>query len=168
MSQPGAGTDNSVSSGDSSAGNVPTWISFEPGSQDYCYESNSLKNTDVVKENSNVAIEEIKIPIDIVKSNINADCVSLDGSTIATASVTDDDSSPFFAENARDEVFVFDDDGNIPLYEDDLCYMVPTPKNGKPRNRTLMPISVAIVKTIGTVKTRKIFKVLLDSGSSKT
>ena len=140
-------------SDDTSEGNVPTWITFEPGGQDYCYESNSLVKTDVEKEISKTEIDEIKIPIDIVKSNIHADCMSLDGLIIAEAIITDDDTSPLVAENARDEVFILDDKGQIPLYKDDICYMVPTPKNGTPRDRTVMPITIAFVKTTSTVLT---------------
>ena len=58
----------------------------------------------------------------------------------------------------------------IPIYdnEPEVSYMVPTPKNGIPKNTMIMPIPILIVKRIGAIKTRKIYKVLLDSGSTTT
>ena len=46
--------------------------------------------------------------------------------------------------------------------------MVPTPKNPTPRNRSLTPITVAIVGTIGSVESKALLKALLDPGSTKT
>ena len=52
--------------------------------------------------------------------------------------------------------------------ENEVSYMVPTPKGGTPRNQSLMPITIAMVKTIGTLKSRVLLKCLLDTGSSTT
>ena len=42
------------------------------------------------------------------------------------------------------------------------------PKGGTPRNRSLTPITIAMIKTIGTLKSRVLLKCLLDTGSSTT
>ena len=90
-------------------------------------------------------------------------------STLATTSLTDNNLSSLFAGNATEENFIVEPEV-IPIYEDEpkLLYMVPTPKNGTPKKPRIMPITVLIVKRIGAVKTRKIYKVLLDSGSTTT
>src|SRR6056300_956911 len=46
--------------------------------------------------------------------------------------------------------------------------MVPVPKTGTPRDPSLTPISVMIVKTIGGVTLCQILKILFDPGSTKT
>ena len=46
--------------------------------------------------------------------------------------------------------------------------MIPTPKNGQPRDLSLTPISIMVVDTIGTITSHKLLKVLFDPGSTKT
>ena len=50
----------------------------------------------------------------------------------------------------------------------EISYMIPTPKNGQPRNLSLTPISIMVVDTIGTITSQKLLKVLFDPGSTKT
>ena len=63
-----------------------------------------MKNTVKNKINDD-ELSGTEVKIDITKSNINVDCVSLDGSTLATTSLTDDDLSSLFAGNATEEIF---------------------------------------------------------------
>ena len=42
--------------------------------------------------------------------------------------------------------------------------MVPVPKNGKPRDSCLTPITIMVIDTIGLKKSRVLLKVLLDPG----
>ena len=115
---------------------------------------------DTVKNKFNeTELSETEVKIDITKSNVNVDCVSLDGSTLATTSLTDDDLSSLFAGNATEENLVVESEV-IPIYDDEpeVSYMVPTPKSGTPKKPTIMPITVLIVKRIGAIKTRKIYK----------
>ena len=57
---------------------------------------------------------------------------------------------------------------NLDQEEFEVFYQVPVPKNGTPRDLSLTPITIAVVDTIGLVKSRKLLKVLLDPGSSGT
>ena len=41
---------------------------------------------------------------------------------------------------------------------------IPVPKTRYPKNRSLAPISIAVIDTIGLVKSRKLLKVLFDPG----
>ena len=50
----------------------------------------------------------------------------------------------------------------------EYIYNVPVPKCRDPRNMSLTPISIAVVDTIGLVQSRKLLKVLFDSGGSKS
>ena len=56
------------------------------------------------------------------------------------------------------------------IYENEceVSYMIPVPKGGKPRNPSLTPITIAAVKTIGTLESCVMLKCLLDSGSTRT
>ena len=68
----------------------------------------------------------------------------------------------------EEESFLIDECHLIYEGENEVSYMVPTPKGGTPRNRSLTPITIAMVKTIGTLKSRVLLKCLLDTGSSTT
>ena len=46
--------------------------------------------------------------------------------------------------------------------------MTPVPKIVKPKKRSLSPVTLAVIHTIGTLKSQVLLKVLLDSGSTKT
>lgn len=50
----------------------------------------------------------------------------------------------------------------------EISYMVPTPKGRTSRDPSLTPITVRVVRTIGTIETNNLLKVLLDPGSTKT
>lgn len=50
----------------------------------------------------------------------------------------------------------------------DVYCQVQVPKNGTPRDLSLTPITIAVVDTIGLVKSRRLLKVLLDPGLSGT
>ena len=63
------------------------------------------------------------------------------------------------------ESYCIDGIGDLSL---EISYMIPTPKNPEPRNRSLTPITVAIVGTIGSVESKALLKALLDPGSTKT
>ena len=52
--------------------------------------------------------------------------------------------------------------------EQDVTFMIPTPKIGKPRGRSLTPISIMVVDTMGLKKSRTLLKVLFDPGSTKS
>ena len=52
--------------------------------------------------------------------------------------------------------------------DEEISYMIPTPKSGQPRDLSLTPISIMVIDTIGTIKSRKLLKVLFDPGSTKT
>jgi len=52
--------------------------------------------------------------------------------------------------------------------EQDVTYLIPVPKNGTPRDKSLTPISIMVVDTIGLKKSRALLKVLFDPGSTKT
>ena len=70
--------------------------------------------------------------------------------------------------------------GNAPPYNTEDCnavydeptldymYNVPVPKCRDPRTMSLTPISIAVVDTIGLVRSRKLLKVLFDPGSTRT
>ena len=47
-------------------------------------------------------------------------------------------------------------------------YEIPCPKTGNPKNKSLTPISIYVIDTIGLVTSRKLLKVLFDPGSTKT
>ena len=50
---------------------------------------------------------------------------------------------------------------------EEFIYEVPVPKSRDPKNRSLAPISIMVVDTVGLVKSRKLLKVLFDPGSTK-
>ena len=47
-------------------------------------------------------------------------------------------------------------------------YEIPVPKNKNPKNRSLAPMLIMVVDTIGLVRSRTFLKVLFDPGSAKT
>ena len=71
------------------------------------------------------------------------------------------------------EVFIENDDKTHTQEEmkseiSEISYMIPTPKNETPRDLSLTPISIMVINTISTIKSRKLLKVLFDPGSTKT
>ena len=76
-----------------------------------------------------------------------------------------------FAVNEQDDTHechaVFTED-TVEEVPEEFIYEVPVPKNENPKNKSLTPISIMVVDTIGLVKSRKLLKVLFDPGSTKT
>jgi hypothetical protein len=61
--------------------------------------------------------------------------------------------------------------GNAPKSIDSHCYMaeqVHVKTTKIPQSRNLTPVTIMVADTIGTVKSRRLLKVLLDSGSTTT
>ena len=119
---------------------------------------------DVSKGSMPVDNEQIKISIDVDKNFTSLFDEDVDLRTVTTIDSTDDDSSTdcsqFSVENAEDvEVYHGDHD---------IAYMVPVPKNGTPKDVSLTPITIMVVRTIGTLDSKKLLRVLLDPGSTKT
>ena len=48
--------------------------------------------------------------------------------------------------------------------EEEVTYMVPVPNNGKPRDSSLIPITIMVIDTIGLKKSKVLLKVLIDPG----
>ena len=76
-----------------------------------------------------------------------------------------------FAMNEQDDTHechaVFTED-TVEEVPEEFIYEVPVPKNENPKNKSLTPISIMVVDTVGLVKSRKLLKVLFDPGSTKT
>ena len=119
---------------------------------------------DVSKGSRPIDNKQIKIPIDVDKHFTSLFDDDVDLHTVTTTSSTDYDTdtdcSQTFVENAED----------IEVYYDkhDISYMVPVPKNGTPKDASLTPIMIMIVRTIGTLDSKKLLRVLLNPGSTKT
>ena len=63
--------------------------------------------------------------------------------------------------------------GNDPsdTHEDndyEVSYMISVPKNGTPKDSSLISISIMTVNTIGLLPLRKLLRVLFDPGSTRT
>ena len=75
-----------------------------------------------------------------------------------------------FAMNEQDDAHechaVFTEDTVEEVLEE-FIYEVTVPKNKNQKNKSLTPISIMVVDTIGLVKSRKLLKVLFDLGSTK-
>ena len=50
----------------------------------------------------------------------------------------------------------------------EISCMIPMPKNEQPRDLSLVPISIMVIDTIGTITSQKLLKVLFDPDSTKT
>ena len=50
----------------------------------------------------------------------------------------------------------------------EVSYLIPVPKNKTPKDSSLTPITVGVIGTIGCIASKKLLRVLLDPGSSKT
>ena len=74
--------------------------------------------------------------------------------------------------HTHDDDSTVDSDECYGIYEEDdleeILYEIPVPKTGNPRNKSLTPISICVIDTIGLVTSRKLLKVLFDPGSTKT
>ena len=118
------------------------------------------------------------------EQNLDIDASGLflnDDDTASTASLTltsVDEESNFISDS--DSVLSEESAGNAPpsdieycneVFDEPTCelvYNVPVPKNKDPRLMSLTPISIAVVDTVGLVKSRKLLKVLFDPGSTRT
>ena len=119
---------------------------------------------DVSKGSRPIDNEQVKISIDVDKNFTSLFDEDVDLRTVTTTDSTDDDTntdcSQISVENAED----------VEAYhgEHDISYMVPVPKNGTPKDMSLTPITIMVVRTIGTLDSKKLLRVLLDPGSTKT
>ena len=88
-----------------------------------------------------------KLLNDLFEDNVTADTVSM----------TDDESMhSLHAHETDDEHSIDTHECNAVLEEDDIeeiMYEVPVPKIGDPKNKSLTPISICVIDTIGLVKT---------------
>ena len=50
----------------------------------------------------------------------------------------------------------------------EVSYLIPVPKGRKPKDPSLTPITVGVIGMIGIIASKKLLKVLLDPGSTKT
>ena len=106
--------------------------------------------------------KEIEIPIACAEQQL------LDTESVDVETVTTNDSNLYHITTgnaySRGDVEVYE------VYEEDqeVSYMIPMPKTGKPRDMSLTPITIMVVNTIGLKKSRKLLKVLLDPGSTST
>ena len=139
-----------------------------------------------------MAAECIKVPINfqdidfkLTKSEANSNLENSDdtNSTVCTV-VSEDTADSAYAdqqqkeltstsipdESLDDEVDYIHEIESHFFYqeEQDDTYLIPVHKNGMPRDKSLTPISIMVVDTIGLKKSRALLKVLLDPGSTKT
>lgn len=83
--------------------------------------------------------------------------------TVSTVEESGTDCSSISVGNASKNTF-----DSIEAYQvsDDIVYEIPMPKCKKPRQET--PATIMLCDTIGTLKSRRMLKVLFDTGSKKT
>ena len=118
------------------------------------------------------------IRYDVMSSFLHLDSVSL-AATASTEDLTSDDKTFLLSTGNAEEPDKYDqfrseegfeiEEMSLHDYscdsEPEFTYMnIPTPKSRKDNT----PITIVIVRRIGGIKTRKIFKVLLDIGSTRT
>ena len=93
-----------------------------------------------------------------------------DDETADTVSMSDDDCMEL--SHTHDDDSTVDTDECYGIYEEgdleEILYEIPVPKTDNPRNKSLTPISIYVIDTIGLVTSRKLLKVLFDPGSTKT
>ena len=58
----------------------------------------------------------------------------------------------------QEDAYLIDECHLIYEGKQEVSYMVPTPKGGTPRNQSLTPITIVMVKSIGTLKSRVLLK----------
>ena len=146
-----------------SAGTVPSEIIVSKNS--YCTDkSNSMlktnENTTNYTDNSTInENKEIETPIECAEKHL-FDTESVDLETVTTDDSTLDSGTAGNAFSRRD----------VEIHEEDqeVSYMIPVPKTGKPRDTSLTPITIMVLNTIELKKSRKLLKVLLDPGSTST
>ena len=104
---------------------------------------------------------EQKAPFEVSDSD-DSTCCTTDSESTA-------DSAPFDENPKEDSDFIREIESNL-IYEEeqDVTYMVPVPKSGTPKDKSLTPISIMVCKTIGLKQSRSLLKVLFDPGSTKT
>ena len=91
-----------------------------------------------------------------------------DSSTVTTVTTHTADSADSH-NSQNDWEFIQDIESHLQFEEEEeVTYMVPLPKMGKPKIKSLTPISIMLCKTIGLKESRNILKVLFDPGSTKT
>ena len=102
---------------------------------------------------------------DTTNNSIDVETVETDSTSTGNAPNTHN--SPH-ADTVDDTVPTDTECHNIEDEDFDVYYQVPVPKNGTPRDLSLTPITIAVMDTIGLIKSQKLLRVLLDPGSSDT
>ena len=121
-------------------------------------------------------IKEINIPMHADPEFLYSDsqtCTTVSSNSSTETADSANNNVDFPSEIDVFEVFIVNDDETLTQEEmkseiSEISYMIPTPKNGTPRDLSLTPISIMVIDTISTIKSRKILKVLFDPGSTKT
>ena len=77
------------------------------------------------------------------------------------------------SDNSFNTIYTSLSSGNTPkqLKMNCICYMAEKVHDNLteiPQNRNLAPVTIMVVDTIGTIKSRRLLKVLSDSGSTTT
>ena len=77
------------------------------------------------------------------------------------------------SDNSFNTIYTSPSSGNAPKQSkiDHFCYMAKEVHDNLteiPQNRNLTPVTIMVADTIGTIKSRRLLKVLLDSGSTTT
>ena len=118
-----------------------------------------------LSDDSSVESSVPNLDNDTCNSSIDLETVQSDSTS--TGNATNTHNSPH-ADTVDDTVPTDIECHNIEDEDFDIYYQVPVPKNGKPRDLSLTPITIAVMDTIGLIKSRKLLRVLLDPGSSGT
>ena len=121
-------------------------------------------------------IKEINIPIHADPEFLYSDsqtCTTVSSNSSTETADSANNNVDFPSEIDIFEVFIGNDDETHTQEEmkyeiSEISYMIPTPKNGTPRDLSLTPISIMVIDTISTIKSRKILKVRFDPCYTKT
>jgi hypothetical protein len=152
---------------------VDTCLKFDDGQ----WGSWNAPNCEALEDSDFKALEadkfkEINVPIHCDPEFLYSDDQTL--STVSSYSSTETAGNAFPEEFIDVFQVLIENDDKTQTREDmyaeisEISYMIPTPKNGKPRDLNLTPISIMVIDTIGAVTSRKLLKVLFDPGSTKT
>ena len=141
---------------------------------------------------TSIAADCIKVPInfqdidfELTKSEANSNLENSDDTDITVCTVESEDTADSaYADQQEKELtstsipdesldnevdYIHEIESNFVYQEEqDVTYLIPVPKNGTPRDKSLTPISIMVVDTIGLKKSQALLKVLLDLGSTKT
>ena len=128
-------------------------------------ESTNHATTSPVNNNNLVEKSVTNSHTDTTNSSFDFETVETDSTSTGNAPNENNCSN---AEQVDDTVPTDVECNNIDDEEFNVYYRVPVPKDGTPRDLSLTPITIAVMDTIGLVRSRKLLRVLLDPGSSGT